>query len=211
MFSITLATEVIERTLYDLLIPEYTSVTQVAPQICETLPWDNSLMYGERIDSVTDFGEPSQVAFGQRLPSRSFVSGHKVWSATRKIGHEVVLDRELFAADLANGRLPGRIEGLFRGQGVRFANYTEKWLAGYMEAGALTAGSPTYFDQSFPGESPTHTAFIYDGQPLFDTTHVLKIGSATPSNHTVSAVLGATTLEAGLLLAESTSAVDERG
>src|SRR6187455_849324 len=152
MQSVTQATEVIEKSLYDLLIPEYTTVTQAAPQICETLPWDNSLMYGERIDSVTDFGEPSRVAFGQRLPARSFVSGYKVWAATQKVGHEVILDRELVLAEAANGRLKGRIEGLFRGQGVRFANYTEKWLAGYLEAGALAAGSQLYFDQTFPGE-----------------------------------------------------------
>lgn len=211
MQSITQATELIERTLYDLLTPEYTSVPQVAPQICEMLPLDPALMYGERIDSVTDFGEPSQVPFGQRLPERSFVSGYKVWSKMRKIGHEVTLDRELLVAEAANGRLQGRIEGLFRGQGVRFANYTEKWAAGYLEAGVLTAGSDAYFNQTFPGESPTYTLFNYDGQPLFDTAHVLKIGSATPSNHTASAPLSATTLEAGLLLAESTSAVDERG
>ena len=209
--DITQAIELVDRTLYPLMIPEYQQEPAVGRSLCEVLPWDDALTYGERMDAVTDFGEPDEVPFGVELPDRSFGSGYQVWARTRKIGHKVTIARELFVAEAANGRLAGRIEGLFRGQGARFVQQQEKHIAGYVQKGTLTAGSAKYFDQTFAGEAPTNTLVNYDGVPLFDTAHPLKHSGTTPSNHTVTAALSQSTLEAALTLMETTSALDERG
>ena len=85
--DVTQAQELVERTLYPLLVPEYQAAPMVGMSLCEVVPWDPALTYGERLDSVTDFGEPEEVPFGTELPERSAVSGHKVYAKTRKIGH----------------------------------------------------------------------------------------------------------------------------
>ena len=211
MLSVTQATELIEQTLYPLVLSEYEQVPAVGQSLCEVLPWDPMFTYGERIDSVTDFGEPDEIPFGTEPPDRSAVSGWKVWSKTRKIAHKVTVEIELFEALRASGRLPDYLTGRFSGQGSRFAQKIEKHIFGYIEQGVLTAGNRAYFDQSFPGEDPTYTLVGYDGVPFFDTAHVLKLSSSTPSNHTASAALSHATIETGLILAEKTSALDERG
>jgi hypothetical protein len=209
--DISQATELVEQTLYPLVLPEYESVPAVGRMLCEVLPGDDALMYGERIDSVTDFGMPDEIGFGVEPPDRSAVSGWKVWSKTRKLAHKVTLDVELFDAMAASGRMASFLTEKFAGQGSRFAEAVEAKIFGYIEKGALTAGDRNYFDQSFPGEDPTYTLVGYDGVPLYDTAHPLKLSSTTPSNHTASSALTHANLETALILIEKTSAIDERG
>lgn len=205
------ASALVEATLYPILQRDYESVPEVGRAMCEVLPWDPRFTYGERLDSITDFGEPDEVPFGTELPERAAVNGWKVYSKTRKIGHKVTIERELFDQLAATGRLGETLEQRFAGQGARFADKIEKHVARYLERGVFTAGDRALYDNSFPGEADPYPLVGYDGVPLFDTDHPLKLSSTTPSNHTVTAVLNATTLDAGRLLMESTSAVDERG
>ena len=210
--DVTQATPIIEQKLYELLIPEFESEPAVCPQICDVLPWDDRFMYGELIQSLTDVGEPDVVGFGHELPDRSFGEGWTVYAKTRKVGHKISFPIELLRAADASQRVGDLIEDNFVGAGRRFVQQQEKFCAGLIEAGALTAGSSTYFDNVFPGDGASGpTLYIYDGLPFFDTAHALKHSSSTPSNHTAAAVLGQTTLEAALTLMERTSAVDERG
>jgi len=166
---------------------------------------------GEKIQSVTDFGEPDEIPYGSEAPDRQSASGWPVYVKGRKYAHKLTMSREEMAAIEANGRLPQSVESYFLGVGASFARKKDQHIANMIQDGTLTAGNVDLFDGSFAGEADPYPAVGYDGLPFFDTAHSLKLSSTTPANHTVSAALAESTLQAALTLAESTSAVDERG
>jgi len=209
--DVTQATELIEKTLYPLVVPDYTAVPKVWPVICQQYPWDPAFIYGERRDALTDIGEPDEVPFGEELPDRAFVTGWKVYAKTRKIGHKVTVERELIIGMDAGGRLPSSLLNQFTGSGKRFAQKEEKYIADVFQKGTLTAGNLAIFDGSFPGETDPYPKFIYDAYPFFDTAHPIKLGDSTYANHTVSLSLSDANIETARILMEHTSAVDERG
>ena len=190
--------KMVEQTQYPLVLSDYAEVAPVYPMFCEVLPWDPRFILGEKTQSVIGVGEPDEIAYGQEAPDRQFLDSWDVYSRARKYAHKFSITVEEMEAINATGRLTGSIE-------------KDRLIADIFQTGTLTAGSIELFSGSFTGETDPYPKFIYDSVPFFDTAHVLKASDDTPSNHTVSAALGETTLESALTLMESTSAVDERG
>jgi hypothetical protein len=202
----------VESTLYPLVLDEYAAIPPLYPAFCEVLPWDNRYNLGERTDSVIGVGDPDEIAYGQEAPDRQFLDSWGVNSKARKFAHKFSITQEELDAINAIGRLPGTVEQFFMGQGTAFRQKKEKFVAGMLQKGTLTAGSFAYFGNAFTGvDAVSSDLFIYDGGPLYDTAHTLKGSSTTPSNHTAVAAISETTLQAALTLMEATSAVDERG
>jgi len=206
------AAAIVEKTLYPVLTDSYDREPAVYPMLCDVLPWDPAFTYGERFKSVGGVGEPDIIEYGTEAPDRSFEDHYTIYSKGRKLAHKITVEKELFAQLQADGTLQPYLMQRFDGAGMRFKQAKEKFIAGIVQKGTLTAGSLTYFDNSFVGETDAYPKYIYDGLPFFDTAHTLKHSSgSTLSNHTASAALSTSTLESALTLMERTSALDERG
>lgn len=183
----------------------------IYPSLGEVLPVTDEFLLGERGETITGVGKPKEIEPGQPIPADQFAPGITWRLKTRKFAHMLPLTFEMLSQSNAVGRVTNLIATHTRKAIENAVIVKEDFIADMFQKGTLTAGDADFFDGTFPNETDPTPKFIYDGQPWFDTTHGLSVGSDTFSNHTVSAALNEANLQAQDTLMSKTSAVDERG
>ena len=211
MSDISQMPEIIEASLYPYVTKEYMAAAPGYGAITNVLPYDPLRAFGEKGSASTGLGQP--VRFGdQEEVSLDSEDTAKTWQlAVFNLGRAIFIPKRMLDQLGASG-IGNYVQEKATGWGEKNALYKDDFVAGMFQKGTLTAGSATYFDNSYAEQADPNPNFIYDGKPWFDTQHNLSAAPGTDyANHTVSSALSRDNLQTGLIRHESTNAVDERG
>lgn len=209
--DITQVPSLVDNVGWPLVLKQYGQQDLTYPLLGEVLPVTDEFLLGEKGQTLTGVGRPKEIEPGQEIPADQFAEGISWFLKTRKFGHRLDMTFEMLRQADAVGRINNLIATHTTKAIQKAVLVKEDFIAGMFQQGTLTAGNKDFFDGTFPNEADPTPKFIYDGQPWFDTTHPLSVGSSTFSNHSVTAALNEANLQAQDTLMSKTSAVDERG
>lgn len=207
--DVTHIPELAVKSAYPVMMARHAAVPGVRDQIADIRFIEPGTMYGDK--GTTIIG-------GSRLIEREDGAGfaqdrmEKGWTwqiKVRNYGKELPLDNRLIEAS-SSTEIGNIIAEWAASVAQNSAYQKEQFVADLLQKGTLTAGD-SIFDGSFPGNDDPNPLFIYDGLPLFDTAHTIKVGSGTYANHVASSALSSANLTSAKVLMQQTSAVDDRG
>lgn len=167
---------------------------------------------GHRVLDVIGPGRLQQIEIGQSIPASNMGNGYPRQLKIRKFGGKVVLPIEVFKS----GGWAATVAMSTRQLSAQWAKNAivekDRFVAGMLLDGTLSAGSMTYFDNSFTGFPDPYAGKTYDNTAAFVTSGKPVLGTSTTyTNLTVSRTLSASNLQTTLATVEGTNAVDERG
>lgn len=206
-------TELVDGSGYPAMMEAYEARALIYPVLGDIM--DPSMLaspeYGTKEAVIEGMERFNKREDGQQIDASTFETAYTWYMKSDQYSRSLIIPSRLRRSVDNLGKIGSMIGSAARGWGEVSRLQKEDFIADIFQKGSLTAGSREFFDGSFPGNADPYPLFIYDGQPFFDTAHVLSANAATPSNHEVTAPLAAATLQAALIAMTNTNAVNERG
>jgi len=212
--SISEIDAVVKQAALPIMLSAYRGATPFYSRVCTVV--DNSQAshpyLGHRALDVIGPGQFQEIELGQELPATNMGNGYPRQGRIRKMGSKLGLPKEFFFASSWQADLIGRVRGLADTWGRNAMTGKDKFVAGMLLDGTLSAGSMTYFNNSFTGFPDSTAGKTYDGTAFFVASGKPITGASTTfTNLTVSRSLSSANLQTTLTTVESTNAIDERG
>lgn len=212
--SISEIDAVVKQAALPIMLSNYLPAEAFFPKVCTVVPNSQAShpYLGHRVLDVIGPGQFQEIELGQELPATNMGNGYPRQGRIRKLGSKLGLPKEFFLSSTWQADLIGRVTGLAGQWAKNAVTGKDKFIAGMLLDGTLSAGSITYFNNSFTGYPDSNAGKTYDGTAFFQTSGKPITGSSsTFTNLTVSRSLSSTNLQTTLTTVESTNAVDERG
>lgn len=205
----------VAETGYPVLEEAYDRQPHFYPMLGEVRPADGAELtapkLGHRELINPGMQRHTEIEVGQEIPAGNTFEGYTVYTKIRKFARSMAIPREMMESANGRAQVTSLVAKAAKSWGELAAIQKDERAAGMLQKGTLTAGSALYFDGSFAGNADANPKFIYNGQPLFDTTQSVSGSTSTFANHTVSSALSATNLDTVLATMRVTNAIDERG
>ena len=173
--------------------------------------------FGHREAGTVGIGTMREIREGQRTHVETTVQGQTRRIALRKYGFGIELGRELQKVKNFETVLIGKVINMARSGAQAATRLRNDIIGGLIQKGTLSAGSTTYFDNSYDGNPDPNRGFIYDGKPWFAASgnaHTFVDHTATGSqgvNLLLPGGLSTDTLQAAWVAMTTPNAIDARG
>lgn len=204
--------ELVSNDGYKAMFEAYDGVAAVYPMLGEVVdPLSAGVeLYGDKGDVFAAHERFKRREDGQDIEKSSTKKAYGWQCAIHQYSRGMVLPSRLLRSNGAKDAVKAKILEFAQDRGEAAMLDKEDIIAGMFQKGTLTAGSTTYFDNSYPGNADTNRGFIYDGLPWFDGAHT-SIEGSTYANINTSNALTQANLQTSLAVMQKTNAKNDRG